>query len=73
MCDRPGENPGQLSARCPSVMVQTGGSGYWTVAGDGGVFSFGPNFYGSTGNLKLNQPVFAITSTSDGPVWPIRS
>jgi hypothetical protein len=41
-------------------------SGYWTVGGDGGVFSFGPNFYGSTGNLKLNQPVFAITSTSDG-------
>ncbi len=41
-------------------------SGYWTVAGDGGVFSFGPNFYGSTGNLKLNQPVFAITSTADG-------
>ena len=42
------------------------GSGYWTVGGDGGVFSFGPNFYGSTGNLKLNQPVFAITSTADG-------
>jgi hypothetical protein len=42
------------------------GSGYWTVGGDGGVFSFGPTFYGSTGNLKLNQPVFAITSTSDG-------
>jgi len=41
-------------------------SGYWTVAGDGGVFSFGPAFYGSTGSLKLNQPVFAITSTSDG-------
>jgi hypothetical protein len=45
----------------------TGGStGYWTVANDGGVFSFGPSFYGSTGNLKLNQPVFAITSTADG-------
>jgi hypothetical protein len=41
-------------------------SGYWTVAGDGGVFSFGPHFYGSTGNLTLNQPVFAITSTADG-------
>jgi hypothetical protein len=42
------------------------GSGYWTVGSDGGVFSFGPSYYGSTGNLKLNQPVFAITSTPDG-------
>jgi len=41
-------------------------SGYWTVGGDGGVFSFGSSFYGSAGSLKLNQPVLAITSTGDG-------
>ncbi len=41
-------------------------TGYWLVGGDGGVFSFGPSFYGSTGNLKLNQPVVAMTSTGDG-------
>jgi hypothetical protein len=44
----------------------TTSSGYWLVGGDGGVFSYGTHFYGSTGNLKLNQPVFAITSTKDG-------
>jgi hypothetical protein len=49
-----------------TVAFSSSPTGYWTVAGDGGVFSFGPNFYGSTGNLKLNQPVFAITSTADG-------
>jgi hypothetical protein len=41
-------------------------SGYWLVGADGGVFSFGTQFYGSTGNLTLNAPVFAMTSTSDG-------
>jgi sugar lactone lactonase YvrE len=54
------------SANSSTVATPPSASGYWTVAGDGGVFSFGPNFYGSTGNLRLNQPVFAITSTSDG-------
>ena len=54
------------SAIGSSATVTFSSGGYWTVAGDGGVFSFGPNFYGSTGNLKLNQPVFAITSTADG-------
>jgi sugar lactone lactonase YvrE len=54
------------SAPSASVTVPSPSTGYWTVAGDGGVFSFGPSFYGSTGSLKLNQPVFAITSTVDG-------
>jgi hypothetical protein len=49
-----------------TVTFTSASTGYWTVGGDGGVFSFGPHFYGSTGNLVLNQPVFAITSTSDG-------
>jgi hypothetical protein len=56
---------GPASALSSSITGPSSG-GYWTVGGDGGVFSFGPNFYGSTGNLKLNQPVFAITSTADG-------
>jgi hypothetical protein len=62
-----GAGTGGASAISSGVTVPaTAATGYWTVGGDGGVFSFGPNFYGSTGNLKLNQPVFAITSTSDG-------
>ena len=41
--------------------------GYWLVAGDGGVFSFGDaQFYGSTGNLHLNRPVLGMAATPDG-------
>jgi hypothetical protein len=42
---------------------------YYLVATDGGVFSFGDaKFYGSTGNLKLNQPVvgMAVSPTGKG-------
>jgi kumamolisin len=40
--------------------------GYWLVGGDGGIFSFGSaQFYGSTGNLRLQRPVVGITPTSD--------
>ena len=43
------------------------GKGYWLVAKDGGVFSFGDaNFYGSMGGKPLNQPVVGIASTPDG-------
>jgi hypothetical protein len=43
-------------------MTPTGlGEGYWLVASDGGIFSFGDAaFYGSTGDLKLTSPVIAI-------------
>ncbi len=41
--------------------------GYWQVASDGGVFTFGAaNFYGSTGAIKLNQPVVGMAATPDG-------
>jgi hypothetical protein len=40
-------------------------SAYWAVASDGGVFSFGgAPFYGSTGGIRLNRPVVAITATA---------
>ncbi|MDA8385398.1 MAG: Ig-like domain-containing protein [Actinomycetota bacterium] len=42
-------------------------AGYWLVAADGGVFSFGDaSFYGSMGNKALNKPVVGIASTPDG-------
>jgi hypothetical protein len=49
--------------------------GYWEVASDGGVFSFGDaNFYGSTGNLHLNKPIVGIASTPDGMgYWEVAS
>jgi hypothetical protein len=40
--------------------------GYWLVASDGGIFSFGSaTFYGSTGNLVLNQPIVGMAATPD--------
>ena len=44
-----------------------GGTGYWVVADDGGVFSYGgAHFYGSTGALHLNAPVVGMAATPDG-------
>jgi hypothetical protein len=41
--------------------------GYWQVGSDGGIFTFGSaHFYGSTGSLRLNQPVVGMASTPDG-------
>ena len=43
------------------------GRGYWLIARDGGVFSFGDaNFYGSTGAIRLNQPIVGGVSTPTG-------
>src|SRR3546814_8857054 len=45
------------------------GSGYWLVAADGGIFTFGDaRFYGSTGAIRLDRPVvgMAVTPTGDG-------
>ncbi len=67
----------------PYVQLQNalsvdGGSlpgGYWLVASDGGVFSFGDaNFYGSMGGKPLNQPVVGMASTPDGKgYWLVAS
>jgi uncharacterized protein YkwD len=43
------------------------GRGYWLVASDGGVFSFGDaHFYGSTGSRHLNQPIVGMAATRSG-------
>jgi hypothetical protein len=51
------------------------GTGYWQVASDGGVFTYGSaGFYGSAGGIKLNQPVVGITPTQDqGGYWLVAS
>jgi hypothetical protein len=37
------------------------GGGYWLVASDGGVFSYGDaHFYGSAGNIHLTKPIVGI-------------
>jgi hypothetical protein len=38
------------------------GKGYWLVASDGGIFTFGDaSFYGSAGGVALDQPAVAIS------------
>ncbi len=49
--------------------------GYWMVATDGGVFSYGDaQFYGSTGAIHLNKPIVGMASTPDGKgYWMVAS
>jgi hypothetical protein len=43
------------------------GDGYWLVAADGGIFTFGDAaFYGSTGAVHLNKPIIGMAATPDG-------
>ena len=49
--------------------------GYWEVASDGGIFSYGgAQFYGSTGSLHLNAPIVGMAATpDDGGYWLLAS
>jgi hypothetical protein len=50
------------------------GSGYWLLAGDGGVFSFNAPFHGSTGGLRLNRPALRMApTTTGGGYWFVAS
>src|SRR5580700_1050394 len=54
-------------AAATRVAVQGDGSGYWLVASDGGVFTYGTaQFYGSMGGKHLNSPITGIVATTDG-------
>ncbi len=58
-----------------SPMPQAAGDGYWLVASDGGVFSYGDaRFHGSAGGIRLRQPIvgMAATPTGDG-YWLVAS
>ncbi len=50
-------------------------AGYWLVGMDGGVFTYGgAGFYGSTGGMKLNQPIVGMTPTNTGRgYWMVAS
>ena len=67
-----------IAAPSTSTVVTTTGStgkGYWLVASDGGVFSFGDAaFYGSTGGTTRNKPIVAAMATPDGKgYWLVAS
>jgi hypothetical protein len=49
------------------MAATTDGNGYWLVASDGGIFSYGDAmFYGSTGSIRLNLPIVGMAPTPDG-------
>ena len=59
-----GSAPAGLAAPIVNVSGTPDHRGYRMVGADGGVFSFGDAaFYGSTGNITLNQPVIALAPT----------
>ncbi len=62
---------GNLSGPPIAVGASGGIDGYWMVAADGGIFSFGgARFFGSMGGHPLNEPVVGMASTSDdGGYW----
>jgi subtilisin family serine protease len=51
------------------------GAGYWLVASDGGIFTFGDAaFEGSTGAITLNKPIVGMAATPDGKgYWLVAS
>jgi hypothetical protein len=67
--------PGHLNEPIVGMAATPDGGGYWNVASDGGIFSFGDaHFYGSTGSIKLNRPIVGMASTPDGDgYWLVAS
>src|SRR4051794_29313997 len=56
-----GNNPIALNAHIVGGAATATAQGYWMVGTDGGVFSYGDaQFYGSTGSIRLNQPVVGM-------------
>jgi len=57
----------QLNKPVVGMAPTPDGRGYWLVASDGGIFSFGnAAFFGSTGSLELNKPIVGMAPTPDG-------
>jgi hypothetical protein len=70
-----GAAPAQTAAPVVGMAATPSGSGYWIVAGDGGIFTFGDaGFYGSMGGQPLNDPIVGMAATPDGKgYWLVAS
>ena len=51
------------------------GKGYWLVASDGGIFTYGvAGFFGSAGSIALNEPIVGLAAAPDGKgYWLVAS
>jgi hypothetical protein len=64
-----------LSITIATVPPPVKTTGYWMVASDGGMFSFGTaHFYGSMGGQPLNKPIVGMAPTpTGGGYWLVAS
>jgi hypothetical protein len=59
--------PSQVNQPIVGMASTPDGHGYWLVASDGGIFTFGDaGFYGSTGGSAAPQPTIGMARTPDG-------
>ena len=70
-----GDSGGRVACGAVTATGGTTGHGYWLVAADGGVFGFGDaRFHGSTGDLRLAQPIVGMAPTPSGDgYWLVAS
>ncbi len=62
-----GSNAVNLAKPIVGMAATPDGRGYWEVASDGGVFTFGDaGFFGSAGALPLAKPIVGMAATPDG-------
>jgi hypothetical protein len=59
----------------PATRPSAASPGYWMVASDGGIFAYGSaRFFGSTGAIRLNQPIVGMAATPTGAgYWLVAS
>jgi hypothetical protein len=57
----------EMPTGAQQMVTTKSGNGYYVVGSDGGIFCFGDaQFYGSTGDLKLNAPIVGMELTETG-------
>ena len=70
-------NDGSLNSNTVTVSLTVTGptQGYWMVASDGGIFTFGTaGFFGSKGGQPLDKPIVGMTRTPSGAgYWLVAS
>jgi hypothetical protein len=70
-----GPTPTALAAPIVGGAATPTGKGYWLVASDGGILTFGDaTFHGSLGGTPLNQPIVGMAATPTGKgYWLVAS